>query len=77
MACLVAGHSGRVLPPLPHEVPQAAPGWRVPHVHPQRLRVAALRLCLPTGALGAPEVSQVGVHIHLHIFPSYRSPQVS
>ena len=64
-ACLVAGHGGRVLPALAHEVAQATPGGRMAHVHAQRLRVAALRLSLPAGPLGAPQVAKVGVHVHL------------
>ena len=64
--CLVAGHSGCVLPALAHEVAQAAPGGRMPHIHTQRLSIAALRLSLPAGPLSPPQVPQVGMHIHLH-----------
>ena len=63
--CLVAGDSGRVFAALAHEVTQAAPGGRMAHIHAQRLRIATLRLSLPAGPLSSPQVSQVGMHIHL------------
>ena len=55
-----------MLPALSHEVSQPAPGGRMPNIYPQRLSIAALCLSLAAGPLSAPQVSQIGVYIHLH-----------